>query len=49
MEFRFAPLSLPSLDGLKTEVLCLPVFGDERPLRGARAWSTGGCADDSRS
>jgi hypothetical protein len=35
MEFRFAQLSLPSLDDLKTEVLCLPVFSDERPLRGA--------------
>jgi hypothetical protein len=35
MEFRFAPLTLPSLDQLKTEVLCLPVFSDERPLRGA--------------
>jgi hypothetical protein len=35
MEFRFAPLTLPSLDELKTEVLCLPVFSDVRPLRGA--------------
>jgi hypothetical protein len=35
MEFRFAQLSLRSLDDLKTEVLCLPVFSDERPLRGA--------------
>jgi len=35
MEFRFAPLTLPSLDELKTEVLCLLVFSDERPLRGA--------------
>src|ERR1700712_2874482 len=35
MEFRFAPMTLLSLDELKTEVLCLPVFSDERPLRGA--------------
>ncbi|MDB4987357.1 MAG: cytosol aminopeptidase [Myxococcaceae bacterium] len=35
MEFRFAPMTLLSLDDLKTEVLCLPVFSDERPLRGA--------------
>lgn len=35
MEFRFAPLTLASLDELKTELLCLPVFTDERPLRGA--------------
>ena len=35
MEYRFAPLTLRSLDELKTEVLCLSVFSDERPLRGA--------------
>jgi hypothetical protein len=35
MEFRFAPLTLPGLDELKTEVLCLPVFSDVRPLAGA--------------
>lgn len=35
MEFRFAQLTLRSLDDLKTEVLCLPIFSDERPLRGA--------------
>ena len=35
MEVRFAPLVLASLGVLKTEVLCLPVFSDERPLRGA--------------
>lgn len=35
MELRFAPLDLPSLDALKTEVLCLTLFGDERPPRGA--------------
>jgi hypothetical protein len=35
MEFRFAPMTLESLDVLKTEVLCLSVFSDERPLRGA--------------
>ncbi|MDB4977572.1 MAG: cytosol aminopeptidase [Myxococcaceae bacterium] len=28
-------MTLQSLDELKTEVLCLPVFSDERPLRGA--------------
>lgn len=35
MELRFAPLSLASLGSLQTEVLCLPVFSDERPPRGA--------------
>jgi leucyl aminopeptidase len=35
MELRFAPLDLGSLDELKTEVLCLLVFADERPPRGA--------------
>ena len=35
MELRFSPLSLASLSALKTEVLCLPLFSDERPLRGA--------------
>lgn len=35
MELRFAPLDLPSLDALKTEVLCLTLFCDERPPRGA--------------
>ena len=35
MELRFAPLSLASLGALATEVLCLPVFHDERPPRGA--------------
>src|ERR1700712_2341705 len=35
VEFRFAQLSLQSLDELKTEVLCLAIFSDERPLRGA--------------
>ncbi len=35
MELRFAPLELASLSALKTELLCLPVFSDERPLRGA--------------
>lgn len=35
MEIRFAPMTLVSLDDLKTEVLCLPVFSDERPMRGA--------------
>jgi len=35
MEIRFAPRALESLGLLKTEVLCLPVFADERPLRGA--------------
>jgi len=35
MDIHFAPLSLAGLDALKSEVLCLPVFADERPLRGA--------------
>ena len=35
MELRFKPLSLASLGTLETEVLCLPLFSDERPLRGA--------------
>jgi hypothetical protein len=35
MDIRFAPLDLPTLDGLKTEVLCLIAFSDERPPRGA--------------
>lgn len=35
MELRFSPLSLASLSALKTELLCLPLFSDERPLRGA--------------
>lgn len=34
MEIRFAPLSLSGIDGLESELLCLPVFEDERPLRG---------------
>lgn len=35
MELRFSPLSLSSLGALETEVLCLLVFRDERPPRGA--------------
>jgi len=35
MELRFAPLDLASLDELKTEVLCLVLFADELPPRGA--------------
>lgn len=35
MELRFTPLSLAGLGALETEVLCLPLFSDERPLRGA--------------
>ena len=35
MELRFASLTLASLGALETEVLCLPVFLDERPPRGA--------------
>jgi hypothetical protein len=35
MDVHFAPHDLPSLDQLKTEALCLPLFADERPLRGA--------------
>lgn len=35
MELRFTPLSLAGLGALETEVLCLPLFTDERPLRGA--------------
>jgi hypothetical protein len=34
MDIHFALPDLASLDQLKTEVLCLPVFEDERPLRG---------------
>lgn len=35
MELRFAALDLASLDELKTELLCLWMFSDERPPRGA--------------
>lgn len=35
MDVHFAPPDLASLDQLKTEALCLPLFSDERPLRGA--------------
>jgi hypothetical protein len=35
MDVHFAPPDLASLDQLKTETLCLPLFSDERPLRGA--------------
>ena len=35
MELRFAPLELATFDELKTEVLCLWMFSDERPPRGA--------------
>lgn len=35
MELRFAPLALAGLDALKTELLCLVLFEDERPPRGA--------------
>lgn len=34
MDFRFAACELASLDALKSEVLCLFTFSDERPLRG---------------
>ncbi len=34
MEVHFAPPDFASLDQLKTETLCLPLFVDERPLRG---------------
>jgi hypothetical protein len=34
MDIHFALPDLASLDQLKTEVLCLPIFEDERPLRG---------------
>jgi hypothetical protein len=34
MEIRFVAPTLSSLDVLKTELLCLTVFRDERPLRG---------------
>lgn len=34
MDVRFTAGDLQSLDDLKTEALCLPVFTDERPLRG---------------
>jgi Cytosol aminopeptidase family, N-terminal domain len=40
MLYRFVQPALASLDGLKTELLCVPVFSDERPLRG-----TAGLAD----
>lgn len=35
MDVHFAQPDLASLDQLKTETLCLPLFTDERPLRGA--------------
>ncbi|HEY6877932.1 MAG TPA: M17 family peptidase N-terminal domain-containing protein [Polyangiales bacterium] len=35
MDYRFVAPALASLDVLKTELLCVPVFSDERPLRGA--------------
>lgn len=35
MELRFTPLSLAGLGALETEALCLVVFRDERPPRGA--------------
>jgi hypothetical protein len=35
MDVHFAPADLASLDQLKTETLCLPLFADERPLQGA--------------
>jgi len=35
MELRFSPLTLASLGALETEVLCLMLFDDERPPRGA--------------
>ncbi len=34
MEVRFVPLDLARLDGLRMEVLALPFFEDERPLKG---------------
>jgi hypothetical protein len=35
VDVHFAQPDLASLDQLKTETLCLPLFTDERPLRGA--------------
>ncbi len=35
MEYRFVAPSLATLDALRTELLVVPVFSDERPLRGA--------------
>jgi hypothetical protein len=35
MEYRFVAPSLGTLDALRTELLVVPVFSDERPLRGA--------------
>jgi hypothetical protein len=35
MQYRFVQPALAGLDGLRTELLVVPVFSDERPLRGA--------------
>jgi hypothetical protein len=35
MEIRFVPLDLQRIDGLRFEAAALPLFEDERPLRGA--------------
>lgn len=35
MEIRFVTPDLRALDGLRCEALALPIFEDERPLRGA--------------
>jgi hypothetical protein len=35
MQYRFVAPALASLDALRTELLVVPVFSDERPLRGA--------------
>lgn len=35
MEIRFVTPDLRALDGLRCEALALPIFQDERPLRGA--------------
>lgn len=35
MEVRFVPLDLARIDQLRLEVLALPFFEDERPLKGA--------------
>ena len=35
MDIRFVPPDLRRLEGLKGEAMCVPLFQDERPLRGA--------------
>lgn len=45
MDIRFVPPDLRALDTLKSEAMALPMFSDERPLRGALGlvdWRLGG-------